>query len=204
MPLVIRRICLSEREKKREKEKEECSICGVTSKHQEGGRRGSGSTLKFQVKRLRGRTKGNLLTSDTSFIHTQSCTHSYSHAGWATALQQHSSGFCYILWLLICAKHIWCKLLFSVICCKKTLSFKWLNASFHEAMAIPKPAFIWYNYSDLEEFKFTVAGHPCKQNIIINLWQWFSKWSLPSIIEGSVIFFFCNWCWASMKTKYFH
>lgn len=158
-PFVIRRICLSEREKKREKEKKKCSICGVTSKHQEGGRRGSGSTLKFQVKRLWGRTKGNLLTSDTSFIHTQSCTHSYSHAGWATALRQHSSGFCYILWVLSCAKHIWCKLLFYVICCKQTLSLKWLNAFLHEAMAIPKAAFVWYNYSDLDKFKFTDARH---------------------------------------------
>lgn len=46
-----------------------------------------------------------------------------------------------------------------VICCKQTLSLKWLNAFLHEAMAIPKAAFVWYNYSDLDKFKFTDARH---------------------------------------------
>lgn len=144
--------------RKRERKKKECSICGVTSKQHKGGRRGSGSTLKFQVERLRGRTKGNLLTLDTSFIHTHSHTHSYSHAGWATALQQHPSGFCYILWLLICAKHIWCKLLFSTICSKPTLIF--VVKCIAPSLAIPKPAFIWHNYSGLKS----------KFNVALNIW----------------------------------
>lgn len=60
----------------REREKEECSICGVTSKQHEGGRRGSGSTLKFQVERLRGRTKGTCWPrTQVSFIHTRAHTH---------------------------------------------------------------------------------------------------------------------------------
>lgn len=104
--------------------------------------------------------------------YTLAHTHSYSHEGWATVLQQHPSGFCYILWLLICVTHIWYKLLFSVICCKQTLVFK--VKFFSPIYGFPKTsihlALLFWPIAQAE-FKFVInAGHPCKQNVSVNIY----------------------------------